>query len=271
MAAPIAAFTGIPSYGAVPLNVQFTDMSTGIPTSWIWAFGDGYTGSDQNPAHTYTDVGDYLVWLEASNIDGSSGYTGFIETYRSVSVTEAPAIVLTAPSIKYCSSLSCVGWIRDPVAGASGNSLIPLAVSDRGGDVRGSAAAMYFEVTPDSGDWRLEFKGAKSMKIRMTTGVDLSDGLWHMLAWVADDQGVMSFYADGVSCPPETGVGADGIAWSRPHTTAVRVGAGYVWVPCLDESGQSMAMYNWRYSGGLVLHGDWVRELMAVDRLFLGV
>jgi len=273
MAAPYAGFTGMPNYGEVPLTVQFTDLSTGLPTSWLWTFGDGVTGSNQNPTHTYTEVGDYSVTLDVSNADGTGSYTlaDVIETYRPASVVEAPAVVLVAPSTKYCSSLTCVGWVRDPVVGPSGNSLIPLAVSDRSGVVRGGAAALYFEIVADAGDWRLAFKGAKSRKIALSTGINLSDGLWHMLAWVSNDEGIMSFYVDGVMCDPEPGVGEDGVLYSHPHTTAVRVGGGYVWVPCLDEAGQSLTLFNWRYAGGLVIHGDWVRELMAVDRVILGL
>ncbi|NSL87121.1 PKD domain-containing protein [Chitinophaga sp. Mgbs1] len=33
--------------------VQFTDLSTGTPTSWLWDFGNGYTSTAKNPATTY--------------------------------------------------------------------------------------------------------------------------------------------------------------------------------------------------------------------------
>lgn len=37
---PTANFTGDPTEGAAPLNVQFSDESTGSPTGWTWYFGD---------------------------------------------------------------------------------------------------------------------------------------------------------------------------------------------------------------------------------------
>ncbi len=49
---PVAAFTGTPTSGDYPLDVQFTDQSSNSPTSWSWTFGDGGTSTAQNPAHT---------------------------------------------------------------------------------------------------------------------------------------------------------------------------------------------------------------------------
>ena len=39
-AAQVAAFSGTPTSGPVPLQVIFTDASTGSPTGWAWFFGD---------------------------------------------------------------------------------------------------------------------------------------------------------------------------------------------------------------------------------------
>ena len=52
---PIAAFAVTPTSGDVPLAVQFTDQSTGTPTSWIWDFGDGNNTTGQM-SHTYTHL-----------------------------------------------------------------------------------------------------------------------------------------------------------------------------------------------------------------------
>ena len=50
--APTASFTASPTSGTAPLNVSFTDTSTGAPTSWAWTFGDGGTSTSQSPSHT---------------------------------------------------------------------------------------------------------------------------------------------------------------------------------------------------------------------------
>jgi PKD repeat protein len=85
-APPTAAFTGSPTSGDAPLSVNFTDQSTGAPTSWSWTFGDGGTSGAQNPSHTYTAVGNYTVTLSVSNAYGSDGET----KTNYITVTEPP-------------------------------------------------------------------------------------------------------------------------------------------------------------------------------------
>lgn len=51
----------------IPLTIQFTDLSYGFPDSWEWDFGDGSDSEDQNPLHTYTEEGEYIVTLEISS------------------------------------------------------------------------------------------------------------------------------------------------------------------------------------------------------------
>jgi PKD repeat protein len=73
--APTASFTAAPTSGAAPLGVQFTDTSTGSPTSWAWSFGDGTSSAAQHPSHTYTAAGTYTVTLTVSNSVGSDTVT----------------------------------------------------------------------------------------------------------------------------------------------------------------------------------------------------
>jgi PKD repeat protein len=69
---PIADFSSNISAGHPPLTVQFTDNSTGNPTSWIWGFGDGSASNEVNPVHTYYYPGNYKVTLLVSNRQGTS-------------------------------------------------------------------------------------------------------------------------------------------------------------------------------------------------------
>jgi PGF-pre-PGF domain-containing protein len=62
-----ASFISSVMSGNVPLNVQFTDTSTGTPTLWSWDFGDGAKSTDRNPTHSYSTAGTYTVTLTVSN------------------------------------------------------------------------------------------------------------------------------------------------------------------------------------------------------------
>jgi monoamine oxidase len=69
--APKADLEASPELGEPTLQVSFTDLSTGNPTSWSWDFGDAGTSGDQNPVHDYTVGGNYTVSLTATNASGS--------------------------------------------------------------------------------------------------------------------------------------------------------------------------------------------------------
>ena len=62
------------SADTLDLNVSglcdFTDLSSGIPTGWTWDFGDGGNSTTQNPSHTYTTIGTYIIELTVTK--GSS-------------------------------------------------------------------------------------------------------------------------------------------------------------------------------------------------------
>ncbi len=74
-AAIIANFSADVYSGETPLTVQFTDESTGTPTSWFWDFGDGKSSTSQSPSHTYTDPGTYSVSLLVGDGIGTSTET----------------------------------------------------------------------------------------------------------------------------------------------------------------------------------------------------
>ncbi len=61
----VASFTANPTTGISPLDVNFTDGSTGA-TSYSWNFGDSNTSTSQNPNHTFT-TGTYTVILTVTS------------------------------------------------------------------------------------------------------------------------------------------------------------------------------------------------------------
>ncbi|MCU0285994.1 MAG: M28 family peptidase [Acidobacteria bacterium] len=91
----VANFTASPTSGVAPLNVTFTDQSTGA-TSWSWNFGDSGTSTVKNPVHTYTAAGTYTVALTVSN--GSTNDTETKVNYITVTGPQPPVANFTASS-----------------------------------------------------------------------------------------------------------------------------------------------------------------------------
>jgi PKD repeat protein len=79
--APVAAFSGDNLRGSAPLTVAFRNESTGQVDRSAWEFGDGATGGQTHPTHTYTEPGVYAVTLVVSNPSGSDTLTrsGYVQ------------------------------------------------------------------------------------------------------------------------------------------------------------------------------------------------
>ena len=93
---PIANFTADITSGTAPLTVNFTDQSTGSPTSWLWDFGDGTNTTEQNASHTYTSTGNYTVNLTVSNAGGNDTEVKTKYILVSESLPGAPVANFTA-------------------------------------------------------------------------------------------------------------------------------------------------------------------------------
>lgn len=77
-APPVADFSGTPTTVVVGGSVNFTDLSTGIPTSWAWTFTGGSPASSttQNPTGiVYNTAGTYAVQLTVTNAEGTDSET----------------------------------------------------------------------------------------------------------------------------------------------------------------------------------------------------
>jgi len=81
---PVANFAMDPASGTgpAPLVVQFTETSTGSPTSWWWSFGDDSTSPLPNPSHTYRKNGTYSVTLTVTNMAGTNARKRTITVYE---------------------------------------------------------------------------------------------------------------------------------------------------------------------------------------------
>jgi YD repeat-containing protein len=70
----VAAYSAFPTTGVAPFAVGFTDSSS-FASAWSWDFGDSSTSSEQNPSHTYSAPGTYMVSLQATNPSGGNTIT----------------------------------------------------------------------------------------------------------------------------------------------------------------------------------------------------
>lgn len=75
-APPQANFEVLPASGIVPLEVAFTNLSTGLYDTCQWSFGDNQTSQTCNPIHTFTSTGLFTVTL---TVDGPGGASQLIQ------------------------------------------------------------------------------------------------------------------------------------------------------------------------------------------------
>jgi len=98
-AAPVANFTASPTSGNKPLTLTFNDISSNMPTSWQWDFGDDTNATEQNPVHTYSAPGNYTVSLNVTNDDGTNSVTKpdyiTVSTLPPTTLTTAPTTIVT--------------------------------------------------------------------------------------------------------------------------------------------------------------------------------
>jgi PKD repeat protein len=156
-AAPVADFDWAQQAGS--LTVNFTDTSSGSPTSWSWSFGDGTSSTQQNPSKTYAVANNYSVVLTATNAGGSNQRT------RTVNVVAPPAATVYV-SDAFARTTSN-GWgsadtggaytlegnsANFGVSGGTGNITLPAAGANRSALLNGVSATdvdILFRVSVD--------------------------------------------------------------------------------------------------------------------------
>ena len=117
-----ADFTSDKNSGCSPLIVNFTDQSTGSPTSHLWLFGNGNSSTEQNPTAFYNNPGTYDVTLVVSS---GAGGTDSLVLQDYITVFSNP----TADFVIVSDSMGCV----------------PLTVEFRDSSVQGSGAITDWE------------------------------------------------------------------------------------------------------------------------------
>lgn len=74
---PIANFNSDKTFICAGMIINYTDLSSFVPTSWSWTFQNGTpaNSNSQNPSVTYNTPGNYSVALTASNGNGTNTMT----------------------------------------------------------------------------------------------------------------------------------------------------------------------------------------------------
>jgi PKD repeat protein len=94
--APVAVASATPTKGPGPLTVNFSSAGSldpeGQPLAYAWTFGDNSTSTAANPAHTYTQNGQYTVRLSVSD-----GVNTTLATPLFISVGNPPSVTILSP------------------------------------------------------------------------------------------------------------------------------------------------------------------------------
>ena len=137
-----AAFTFVT--GCVGSSTIFTDSSSigwGSIIKWWWNFGDGFSSVLQNPTHTYSSAGTYIVSLI---VEGS--YSNFDTIYHTIEVH-------SIPTANFTSSAACVGALTN-FTNASGVVAGNIIVSNWDfGDGSTSSAFNTYNIYADTGSY----------------------------------------------------------------------------------------------------------------------
>jgi PKD repeat protein len=161
---PVAGFEASETEVTVGCGIDFSDLSTGVPTSWSWTFEGGTpaTSSLKNPEDVvYMTEGVFDVSLTVNNSEGTDTET--IEGYIIVSASAGPIVNFTVSDSITCSGVSIQftdlsancptgwTWVFDPstisftngtnqtsqnpevIFNASGNYTVSLTVSNAAG------------------------------------------------------------------------------------------------------------------------------------------
>ncbi len=122
---PVAMFTGYPVSYCTNDTVQFTDTSSGQPTSWSWTFqgGNPATSATQNPVVIYNTAGNYAVSLAVTNVNGTN--TATKPSYITVNPNPvAPSITQSGQTLSSNAVGSSYQWYLNgsPISGATAST-----------------------------------------------------------------------------------------------------------------------------------------------------
>jgi len=84
-----------PYYNLINNSIQFNGFACGgnSPYTWFWTFGDGNTSIEQNPNHTYANIGKYNICLNVTDECGNtSSHTSWAWIQEKNDPPEKPSV-----------------------------------------------------------------------------------------------------------------------------------------------------------------------------------
>ncbi|MEO6330624.1 MAG: PKD domain-containing protein [Ginsengibacter sp.] len=176
----LADFSATPVSGCAPLIVQFTDLSTGNPTSWKWDLGNGTITSSRTPSTIYFVSGKYKITLVVTNAGGSN--TIIKDKY--IDVLVSPAVNFSVTPSSGCLPLS-VQFTDQTVAGSGSLNTWQWDFGD--GSIGTSQNLQHTYTSPGTFDVTLQVKnnfgcgGAASKSKLINTGDKITAGFKYTL------------------------------------------------------------------------------------------
>lgn len=149
---PVAHFRWEQADSLSVQQIEFTDLSSFEPATWLWDFGDGTTSQDTSPVHLYSTPGNYQVCLTVCNANAcnTACQEVTIKTVNTITLNEESGSVLIWPNpVNDFLYFNIDGKIEDlHIFNATGQKVTQIALnsmSEQGGiNVQELPSGLYF-------------------------------------------------------------------------------------------------------------------------------
>lgn len=209
--------------GALTFSVTASDVGTADTLTYVWAFGDGTTGSGASATHTYADNGSYTVTVTVSDGDGGTATTFGTTTISNVAPT--------------------VSGISGDTTGTEGSTL--------------SFAALYSDPgTADTATVTWDFGDGGTGTGASTSYAYASEGTYTVTVTVCDDDGACDTYSESitVSNTPAVITALATDTWGDEGSTLSFAGTA-------TDAGGDPLTWTWDFGDGSSTTGDTVTHV----------